>query len=161
MATTTKHLSVRDIHAAQSRKLNKRHESFERVLSMCHKTISKSINVLRNNNHCLFEVPEFVIGYPLYDLNECITWVVEQLTGGGGFYVRYFFPRILYISWGPPQPITVQALPGPLPQPQAKRKVASTIRCLNAPSTTQKGTNTNDKVICTKKKTGKFVLNLS
>lgn len=126
---------ARDIIAAQAKRQNKRHESFDQVMALCYKTINKSINVLRNNYHCFFEVPEFIIGYPLYDLNECMEYAVKKLMASG-FYVRYFFPRIIYISWAP-------VAKGPsLPMPeQSKPKPA--------------GNRT------TKKKTGKFVLDLS
>ena len=128
---------ARDIIAAQAKRQNKRYESFEQILNRCHKTINKSIEVLRNNHHCFFEVPEFIIGYPLYDLNECIEYVIRKLTQEG-FYVRYFFPRILYISWAPqPSPAL------PQPQPQIAKKAKRT------------------KVVQTKKSTGKFILNLS
>ena len=115
----TKYLSAKDILAVQSRKLNKRSESFDQILEKCYKTIKKSVEVLRNNYNFLFEVPEFIIGYPLYDLNECIEFVVQKLTENG-FYVKYFFPRILYIYWG--QQIEKKPLLHSQPQPQLQKK---------------------------------------
>ena len=47
---------------------------------------------------CFFEVPEFVIGYPLYNINECVNYIHDKLTSNG-FLVKYYFPNILYISW--------------------------------------------------------------
>jgi len=138
---------ARDIIAKQARQQTKRYESFEQVVSRCFKTINKSIDVLRNNHHCLFEVPEFIIGYPLYDLNECIEYVVRKLNTAG-FYVRYFFPRILYISWGPPPlPALLPPTPAAAAAPaKPKGKVVA---------------QPTSKIVRTKKNTGKYVLDLS
>lgn len=138
-----KFFSAKDIVAAQTKKKNKRSESFEQILDKCYKTIKRSVDVLRNNHHCFVEIPEFLIGYPLYDLNECIQFVVQKLTVNG-FYVKYFFPRVLYISWGTPtqQP----ALPAPPPKK----------------STVPVPSNQNSKCIkMSNKQKGKFVLDLT
>jgi hypothetical protein len=45
-----------------------------------------------------YEVPLFVVGYPLFDISECIEFLIKELESNG-FLVRYFFPRYLYISW--------------------------------------------------------------
>jgi hypothetical protein len=143
----SKYLSAKDIVAAQTKRQNKRSESFDQILDKCYKTIKRSVEVLRNNNNCFVEIPEFLIGYPLYDLNECIQFVVQKLTVNG-FYVKYFFPRVLFISWAPPPK---QALPAPPPvsTPTAK-----------APPRASKATNKTIKMAPTKQK-GKFVLDLT
>lgn len=142
----TKYLSAKDVLAVQTQRLNKRSESFDKILEKCYKTIKKSVEILRNNYNCLFEVPEFLIGYPLYDLNECIQFVVQKLTENG-FYVKYFFPRILYIYWGQPQTQTqtqpqLENLKKPIDKKPEKKQP---IKSVKFPS----------------KKTGKFVLDLT
>ena len=137
----TKYLSAKDVLAVQTQRLNKRSESFDKILEKCYKTIKKSVEVLRNNYNCLFEIPEFLIGYPLYDLNECIQFVVQKLTENG-FYVKYFFPRILYIYWG--QPLELEKKPPPIAMKEKK--------------TPTKSVHLSK---CQTKKTGKFVLDLS
>ena len=82
----------------------------------------------------------------MYDLNECIQFVVQKLTVNG-FYVKYFFPRVLYISWGPsPQQQALPAPSQPQPQAQSKSKV--------------KNQNTKSIKMASKQK-GKFVLDLT
>lgn len=144
-----KFLTVNDIMSSQSKKQNRRNESFEHVLNLCYNTIKKSINIERNNYHCLYEVPEFIIGLPLYDLNECILFIFEKLTTNG-FQAQYYFPRILYISWFPkPKP----ALPKPKPQSQIQSQIQ------NQSQTQKRFVNTAAKT--TRKKSGKFILDLS
>ena len=142
-----KDLNVKDIIEVQAKKQSKRSESFEYILDKCHKTIKRSIEVLRTNQHCFFEIPEFLIGYPLYDLNECIQYIVQKLTSNG-FYVKYFFPRVLYISWAQQQKT---ALPAPAPTPSAP---------VRAPARAKAATTKNVKMAASKQK-GKFVLDLT
>lgn len=131
-------LNAKDIVAAQAKKINKRHESFKQIIEQCNKQIKKSIEIERNITFTLFEVPEFLIGFPLFDLNECITYLIKHLTSAG-FTVKYFFPRIIYISWAVVVPPQRKALPKPsiIPQGERDKKIVQT----------------------TKKKSGKFVLN--
>jgi hypothetical protein len=48
--------------------------------------------------NCFYEVPQFVIGYPIFDLTKCIEYLKKTLEGEG-FLVKYYFPKYLYISW--------------------------------------------------------------
>ena len=45
-----------------------------------------------------FEVPEYMFGYPLFDLNDAIRFVVDALTSNG-FLAIYYFPKFVYVSW--------------------------------------------------------------
>lgn len=69
---------------------------FEKVLDMCHKKI------LFHSDHkhmrFFFEVPEYIFGYPLFDINDAIRFVVDALTKNG-FLAVYYFPRFIYVSW--------------------------------------------------------------
>jgi hypothetical protein len=57
----------------------------------------------------LFDVPEFMMGYPPYNIGQCITYIMSQLVRAG-FSVQYVFPKGILISWGcaAPQPVTIQ-----------------------------------------------------
>ena len=45
-----------------------------------------------------YEVPEFLIGKPLYKLNDCIKFIIFSLSERG-FSIKFHFPRVLYVSW--------------------------------------------------------------
>jgi hypothetical protein len=49
-----------------------------------------------------YDVPQYVVGLPLFNINECIDFILKQLTNNG-FEVKYHFPKMLYISWFPPK----------------------------------------------------------
>ncbi len=76
------------------RQANKKH--FIKILELCQIEISKSLEL--GYTHCIFEVPEFLIGYPLYDINECIVYVLRKLKEND-YHVNYYFPKTIYITW--------------------------------------------------------------
>ena len=91
-----KQLTVRDVTETIAKKQLQREETYKVILEQCYKKIQKSAT---SNNICLFyEVPEFVFGHPLYNLNECIIYLQARIKLNG-FLVKYYFPNILYISW--------------------------------------------------------------
>lgn len=93
-----KQLNVREINTFIEKKQTRRKESFEKVLQQCFQKIRG--HAAKEQIFCLYEVPEFIYGYPLYDLNECISYLYDALNKNG-FRVDYFFPRVLQVSWGP------------------------------------------------------------
>ena len=106
-----KSLNILELHRTINEKKTLKNEVFERVLSKCHRRIE--LNAENQKLKCFFEVPEFVVGYPLYDIKTCIEFTLNSLNKNG-FLVKYFFPKILYISWDldeisnkPPDPIPV------------------------------------------------------
>ena len=91
-----KQLNVRQLSAMMETRQARRHQCFEKVLELCFTQVKRHAD--KNAMFCFFEVPDFLLGFPLYDLNECIAYVVDKLQKNE-FLVRYYFPRILYISW--------------------------------------------------------------
>ena len=89
-------MNVQQLSALMQSRQSKRHICFEKVLEQCYAFIRRHAE--KNVKFCFFEVPDFLIGYPLFDLNECIQYISDKLSSND-FLVRYFFPRILYISW--------------------------------------------------------------
>jgi hypothetical protein len=91
-----KKLNIYELHDEINKKKEKRSRSFDKVLEICHQ---KVINASKKELvKVFFDVPEFVIGLPVYDLSECIRYIVKSLEENG-FLVQYFFPKLLYISW--------------------------------------------------------------
>lgn len=91
-----KHLNVRDLNASIATRQARKEICFDKVLECCFHQVKKHAD--KNVLFCFYEVPEFMIGYPLYNLNECIAYIVAKLQKND-FLVKYYFPQILYISW--------------------------------------------------------------
>ena len=88
--------TIYDIIDNKKKRESKKLEIFTHILENCCKVIKKCDEI--RVTHCVFEVPEYVFGYPLYNLNDCIVFLLQELTKGG-FKVQYIFPHTLIISW--------------------------------------------------------------
>lgn len=89
-------LNILELHRIINSKNEKKNECYEKVLSICHRKITMATE--NKQLRCLFEVPEYIVGYPIYDLPSCIKYILDSLQNNG-FLVKYYFPRVLYISW--------------------------------------------------------------
>lgn len=84
----------------QSRE-NRKYKTFEKVLEICYQKIL-STNKTSDECCCTFICPQVIFGLPLFNLMECITFIMEKLTEKG-FDVHFAYPNNIYISWKPPQ----------------------------------------------------------
>jgi hypothetical protein len=91
-----KSLNILELHRTINAKKSLQKEVYENILSKCHRRIELMTSHCKLK--CFFDIPTYVIGYPLYDLNKCIEFVMESLTKNG-FIVKYYFPTYIYISW--------------------------------------------------------------
>jgi hypothetical protein len=89
-------LSIHDVQRRLHEKSEKKQLCYDKVLDICHKRIIASTD--REKTHCYFEFPEYVIGFPLFDLNACMEHCKKNLIASG-FLVKYHFPSKFYISW--------------------------------------------------------------
>lgn len=96
LSTQNNRLNILELHRKMNQRNEKKSVCYEKVLEICNKRISTQAE--RDKTHCLFEFPEYVAGYPLFDLNACIQYCEKQLVSNG-FLVKYYFPNKFYISW--------------------------------------------------------------
>jgi hypothetical protein len=89
-------LNILDLHRTITEKKNRKNEAFEKVLSICHKRIKNSAE--HEQLKTLIVVPEFIVGYPIFNMNECLEFIIDSLKKNG-LLVRYYFPKLLYVSW--------------------------------------------------------------
>lgn len=89
-------LNISDLHYVINQKKQKKYEVYEKIISNCHKRIQSAADL--QHYQCVFEVPEFILGYPLYNLESCLEFLMNELKKNG-FNVTYYFPKFLYISW--------------------------------------------------------------
>lgn len=89
-------INIMDLHRTINEKNEKKIECYEKILEICHKkiTIASENKKLKH----IFDIPEYIVGYPLFNLNNCITFIIDNLRING-FLVKYFFPKTLYVSW--------------------------------------------------------------
>jgi len=89
-------LNILDIHRKINQKQEKKSVCYEKVLDICQKRIVTLAE--REKTCCMFEFPEYIPGYPLFDLNTCMEYCKRSLVASG-FWVDYYFPNKFYITW--------------------------------------------------------------
>lgn len=89
-------LSLSDIVNNKKKRDQKKEEVFKVLLKECSAKIKKSDEM--KNLYCIYTVPEFVLGYPIFNINECITYIIKEISKHG-FQTQYIFPNIIVIAW--------------------------------------------------------------
>ena len=92
MTTYNNHnrLNILDVHRKINQKQEKKNICYEKVLDICQKRIVALAD--RTQTCCVFVFPEYVVGFPLFDLNACMEYCKQSLIASG-FWVEYYFPR--------------------------------------------------------------------
>jgi len=89
-------LNIYELHKKRTAREKNRLSYYKRILHKCyHRIVTVSENCGTN---CMYKVPEFVVGMPIYNGLECVKFVVRALKKNG-FYVKYTHPNLLFISW--------------------------------------------------------------
>lgn len=89
-------LTLNDIVNNKKKRDERKMEAFQLILKEICSKIKKADEV--NNLYCIYDVPEFLVGYSLYSINEIVGYLLQELSKRG-FQVQYIFPKILIISW--------------------------------------------------------------
>ena len=90
------HLNIRDLQNVINDKQLKRLKKYDEVLQKCHRRIT--YNSKLDRAYCFFQIPEFIFGMPLYDIQELREYVINSLTNNG-FKILYIDPNWLFIHW--------------------------------------------------------------
>lgn len=72
--------------------------TFKTILTRVHKQIKLTSRQKIDQQYCWFAIPEFILGVPSYNNNDCAVYVIEKLKENG-FLVKYTHPNLLLISW--------------------------------------------------------------
>jgi hypothetical protein len=81
----------------KNKKLNEKiFNTFKQILKKCN-TLIKYANQKKESD-IIFDVPKMMLGYPSYDFDECLCYLILKLRNNN-FFVKYIYPNQLYISW--------------------------------------------------------------
>ena len=89
-------LNIDDLYETIDEKNNKRLEKFDGILKQIHARIKYYSRLERT--FCFFQIPEFIIGVPLYNVSDLRNYIINSLKRNG-FHIVYIDPNWLYISW--------------------------------------------------------------
>lgn len=115
-------LDIYSLTQERDKKIQNRLNIFDEILKKCHKKIKQAADSM--NAKCVFVIPEYVVGMPLYNSEMCKVFLVNTLREEK-FDVKFFFPNILFISWEKVLPPKKQHLMFPPPIHQNMLQIPS------------------------------------
>ena len=89
-------IDMKELYSTINQKTLKRMELYDSILKKCHSRILYNSGLQRT--YCFYQIPEFVIGTPLYDIGELRNYVMNSLKTNG-FEILYVEPNWLFIYW--------------------------------------------------------------
>ena len=69
---------------------------FDDILLQIHRRIKYHAEL--EQTFCIYSIPEFIFGIPLYNINDLKNYIMNTLKKNG-FKILYFHPNTLFISW--------------------------------------------------------------
>lgn len=90
--------SIDALHKEKNVKETSKMEMFNMVLNKCIEKI-RYTNKQTDKTFIYFEVPQILIGHPMYDMKSCILYLKGQLSSKD-YIVEFLDPFYLYIDWG-------------------------------------------------------------
>lgn len=98
-------LNISELRNTVHEKRRRRVETFDALLTMCHKRIQRAAEL--EKYECEYEVPEYVVGLPLFNVNDCLDHLLNRLRTNG-FTVQHVFPKTIRVTWFPPDDLSLQ-----------------------------------------------------
>ena len=93
--------SIQEIHKKQKEKERSRLKIYENISSRCFKKIKETSS--NEETVCFFKIPEYIPGLPIYNMTECVMFLLNILHEKG-FNARYCESFMIFISWNVPKP---------------------------------------------------------
>ena len=94
-------LKMHDLFEKSNQKQLKRMEIYDDVLVRCHKRIRYNSQLERT--YCFYQIPEFILGVPLYNISEMKEYIINSLKKNG-FQIMYI-DRIGFLLIGVINPV--------------------------------------------------------
>jgi len=103
-------LNINDLYETSNSKNIMRLRIFDDVLKKIHTRIKYNAN--HEKMYCFYQVPEFIIGVPLYNIEELRKYLINSLKKDG-FRILYVEPNWLFINWEskPKQKVNINLKP--------------------------------------------------
>ena len=89
-------LNIHKLYESSKRKELKKFETFDKILQRCHNKIT--LYAENRKTECIYEIPGFIIGVPLYNINELSEYLISSLNKNG-FILKVLQQNYIIISW--------------------------------------------------------------
>lgn len=87
-----------DLIKQQKEREDRKYVTFDKIYKLVEKKICTSS--LGNFYYTWYQVPDFLVGLPLYSHKDCQKYIINKLTKNG-FEIEFFEPDIILIKWFP------------------------------------------------------------
>ena len=88
--------SIFEIHKRQRQKEIRKLGLYKKILNRCFYKIRLAVE--KDQLFCFFQLPEYVSGSPLYNMTDCLFFMLNELSKKG-FHCKYCHPLQIYITW--------------------------------------------------------------
>ena len=92
------HLNIDELYEKKQQIDINRVNIYNKLLKRIHAKIKTASRQRYDNEFCTFVMPEFLVGFPNYNFEECLIYVMEGLNNDG-FITKYVHPNLILISW--------------------------------------------------------------
>jgi hypothetical protein len=94
-------LNINDLQKDVYLRQMKNAEVYSKILELVHKKIIMT-NDRTMDFHCFYTLPNYIYGFPLFNLQKCMEYLLTKLINNG-FYVQLIHgTNTIFISWRPP-----------------------------------------------------------
>ena len=90
-------LNINQLHKEIEIREKRKNKVYQNILEKVYYRIIQT-NTKSTDCFCVFVVPSFSFGVPLYNITNCVIYIMEDLINKG-FKVNYTHPNLLSISW--------------------------------------------------------------
>ena len=87
-----------DLIKQQKEREDRKYVTFDKIFKLVEKKICTAS--AGNFYYVWFQVPEFLVGLPMYSHIECRKFIINKLSKNG-FETEFFEPNIILIKWFP------------------------------------------------------------
>ena len=92
------HLNIDELYETKRKSDLNKLSIYSKLLNKIHTKIKIASKQRNNPQFCSFVMPEILLGYPNYQFDECLTFILDRLEQDG-FNTRYIHPNLIFIAW--------------------------------------------------------------
>lgn len=89
-------INIKEIQKIHNGKLINKLKYYEKILQKCFFKIRQS--VFNEESFCVFTVQSYLKGFPIYNVKQCIFYIMNKLKKNG-IDSKFIYPNIIFIQW--------------------------------------------------------------
>ena len=91
-------INIEDIKRIREQKIRKKMELYNKIFSKCNLQIWNTIKHNPSISWCLYIIPRYNAGYPLYNIKHCAYYIMSKLRFNM-LKTKFYEPNIIFIYW--------------------------------------------------------------